>query len=218
MRTSIMSALGVALLSAGICSAQAGAHPYYNPANPASPTGFTTGYELYRTIGCPGKALMDRPCDVAAKTAMQAQTADKTTAASPAAAVAAPTPSPTATPAAAPTRQTKRTIVLKDVNFHFDSARLRRIAYATLQRDLALLNGDRYPTAEVAGYTDNIGTAAYNLKLSKRRAMAVRNYMVNNGYPPANLTVRGYGEANPIADNRTRSGRRENRRVELHVE
>ena len=63
MRTpsQLLSTLGVALLSAGVLHAQA-AEPYYNPANAASNSGKTIGYELYKTIGCPGRGILDTPC------------------------------------------------------------------------------------------------------------------------------------------------------------
>lgn len=60
----VLSILGAALLSAGSLSAQADDGRFYDPTNAASPTGFTTGYELFRTIGCPGRGLLDTPCPV----------------------------------------------------------------------------------------------------------------------------------------------------------
>lgn len=66
MRTSftVLSALGAALLSAGVLHAQAAEAPYYNPSNVASSSGKTIGYELYKTIGCPGRGILDTPCSV----------------------------------------------------------------------------------------------------------------------------------------------------------
>ncbi len=58
------SLLGAALMAAGTVSAHAAVGTYYDPSNAASPTGFTIGYELFRTIGCPGKQLLDKPCAV----------------------------------------------------------------------------------------------------------------------------------------------------------
>lgn len=60
----LISILGVALLSAGALSAQAADGRFYDPRNPASPTGYTIGHELYRTIGCPGQGLLGKPCPV----------------------------------------------------------------------------------------------------------------------------------------------------------
>jgi outer membrane protein OmpA-like peptidoglycan-associated protein len=68
---------------------------------------------------------------------------------------------------------------------------------------------------EVAGHTCNIGTDEYNMGLSQRRADAVRNYLISQGIPADRLTAKGYGESQPTADNSTREGRVQNRRVEL---
>ncbi|MFB3815299.1 MAG: OmpA family protein [Terriglobales bacterium] len=68
---------------------------------------------------------------------------------------------------------------------------------------------------EVAGHTDNVGTAAANQKLSEDRAKAVLAALVARGVVASRLTARGYGQTAPIADNRTEEGRANNRRVEL---
>jgi len=68
---------------------------------------------------------------------------------------------------------------------------------------------------EIRGYTDNIGSWKYNLRLSQKRAEAVRQYLINRGIDPKRLRAVGYGEANPIATNATAKGRAENRRIEF---
>ena len=68
---------------------------------------------------------------------------------------------------------------------------------------------------EVAGHTDSVGAESYNQSLSERRAKAVKSYLVERGIDADRLTVRGYGESEPVADNATKEGRAENRRVEL---
>ncbi|WP_345812145.1 OmpA family protein [Paraburkholderia sp. PREW-6R] len=68
---------------------------------------------------------------------------------------------------------------------------------------------------EVAGYSDNVGGAQANLQLSKRRAQAVRDYLVQTGVPASSLTAQGYGDTHPIASNDTASGRFANRRIEF---
>ena len=107
-------------------------------------------------------------------------------------------------------------VVLKGVNFATNSARLTPESLATLDTVAAALT-KRGIKAEVAGYTDNVGSAANNRVLSQNRAEAVRKYLIGKGVPPENLTARGYGEDNPIAENGTASGRAANRRVELHA-
>ena len=73
----LLNTLGVALIAT--LNVQAAETPYYNPANPASPSGMTTGYELYKTIGCPGRGLLEAPCvgPVETKAAAAATLADK---------------------------------------------------------------------------------------------------------------------------------------------
>jgi OOP family OmpA-OmpF porin len=72
------------------------------------------------------------------------------------------------------------------------------------------------PYVLVAGHTDALGTDAYNQKLSERRAEAVRQYLIEkHGVDAARIRAKGYGESRPVADNDTREGRYQNRRVEI---
>jgi outer membrane protein OmpA-like peptidoglycan-associated protein len=70
---------------------------------------------------------------------------------------------------------------------------------------------------EVDGYTDSIGSDAYNMKLSDERADAVRGYLTGQGIASDNVTAKGFGKENPVATNDTPAGRQQNRRVELVV-
>jgi outer membrane protein OmpA-like peptidoglycan-associated protein len=70
---------------------------------------------------------------------------------------------------------------------------------------------------EIQGYTDSIGTDAYNLSLSQKRADAVKAYLVGKGLNSSSLTAKGYGKADPIASNATKEGRAQNRRVAFAV-
>jgi len=274
-------------------SATAHASPYYNPANPASDSGFTNAHELYLTIGCPGRGLLDAPC-----------------AAPPPPAKPRPLPAPEPlVPRAAPVvpapvdsdgdgvvdrldqcpgtppgrtvdargceldsdgdgvtddkdrcpgtpRGTKvdafgceldsdgdgvidaldqcpntprgdrvdargctlaGAFVLRGVNFDNDSAELSAEARATLDEAVATLK--RYPNlkVEIAGHTDRRSTPEYNQALSERRAQAVLDYFVHQGIPAANLSAKGYGQMQPIAENYSEAGRARNRRVELRI-
>lgn len=78
-------------------------------------------------------------------------------------------------------------------------------------------NSDSYSTIEVLTYTDNVGSNLYNLRLSERRAEAVRQRLVENGIDASRVTAVGMGETNPIADNSTDEGRARNRRVEFVI-
>jgi outer membrane protein OmpA-like peptidoglycan-associated protein len=108
--------------------------------------------------------------------------------------------------------------VLIGVDFNFNSAKLKREAYPVLLYTIQILqNNPDMKKIEIQGYTDNIGSQKYNLKLSERRAETVRNYLVDHGVNPDRLTSRGYGESNPIATNKTAEGRAANRRIEFKV-
>ncbi|HHO69195.1 MAG TPA: OmpA family protein [Gammaproteobacteria bacterium] len=69
----------------------------------------------------------------------------------------------------------------------------------------------------IVGYTDSTGSEAYNKKLSLRRAIAVKNYLLDHGVPASVMSTLGMGEANPVASNATAAGRARNRRVEITI-
>ena len=78
----------------------------------------------------------------------------------------------------------------------------------------------KYPGAKIRldGYTDYIGTDAYNIKLSESRAGAVKDYLIKEaGVDSSKITAVGHGKADPVADNKTAEGRAENRRVEVSI-
>ena len=74
-----------------------------------------------------------------------------------------------------------------------------------------------YPdiSVEIAGYTDNVGSASSNQRLSERRANAVRDWLVRQGIDPERIKAVGYGETNFVATNDTPEGRQKNRRIEF---
>lgn len=76
-----------------------------------------------------------------------------------------------------------------------------------------------YPTTRflIEGHTDDRGRDAYNLNLSDQRAASVRSYLTGKGIPASRLESKGFGEARPVASNKTAAGRQENRRVELSI-
>jgi outer membrane protein OmpA-like peptidoglycan-associated protein len=77
----------------------------------------------------------------------------------------------------------------------------------------------QYPETNILieGHTDNVGTAAYNLSLSQRRAEAVGDYLKAAGIPSARLTIKWYGETQPKVDNTSDANRAQNRRVEFAI-
>lgn len=309
----LLPAILAGLIATGLAHAQS---PYYNPANQASPTGRTLGYELNRTVGCPGRGILETPCAEPVATAPKPSTQ--------------PTPQPAprpldsdgdgvpderdrcpGTPTGAPVdaqgcepdsdgdgvanrldhcpgtpagaRVDARgceldsdgdgvvdrldqcpdtpagarvdakgceldsdgdgvvdrldqcpdtpagdrvdaqgcslpgTLVLKGVHFDFAKANLRADARASLAETVALLR--RYPgmKVEIAGHTDSRGSDERNQELSERRAQAVMDHLIGEGIPAERLSARGYGESEPVADNRAHAGRALNRRVELRI-
>ena len=103
------------------------------------------------------------------------------------------------------------------VNFEFDKATLLPEAYPILSHAVETLKENPDMSVEVQGHTDNIGSDEYNQKLSVRRATTVRDYLVSKGISASRLTIVGYGETRPVADNSTAVGRAKNRRVEFMV-
>lgn len=106
-----------------------------------------------------------------------------------------------------------------DAFFNFDKATLKPAGKATLDDLASRIQTLVDLTAIVAiGHTDSIGSAAYNQKLSLKRAQSVKNYLTSRGIPASQIRVEGMGERNPIASNKTKSGRAQNRRVDIQVE
>jgi len=111
----------------------------------------------------------------------------------------------------------KAEISLRGVNFESNSDRLAGGAGSVLADAVATLQKNPTINVEVAGHTDSVGAAATNESLSARRAQTVHDYLASNGIAVNRMTVRGYGESQPIADNETDAGRAENRRVVLRI-
>jgi outer membrane protein OmpA-like peptidoglycan-associated protein len=103
------------------------------------------------------------------------------------------------------------------ITFKTGSAKIRPGNEGVINQNAALLKDNPSVKVEVAGYTDNRGSARKNLKLSQARADAVMAALVAAGVPAGQVTSKGYGPENPIAPNNTAAGRAQNRRIELHV-
>ena len=140
----------------------------------------------------------------------------------------APIPEPVVEPAPVvepPPAPAPRPVIIEkgrqtlNVEFDFDKSTIKK-GYDKDINDLAKVMKD-YPDLNVVieGHTDNVGTAAYNKKLSQRRANAVKKYMVEQDGINANrITAEGFGFDRPIASNDTDEGRQKNRRVEAAVD
>ena len=133
-----------------------------------------------------------------------------------------PEPAPVVVPPPAPAP--KPVIIEKgrqtlNVEFDFDKSTIKKGYYQDIDNLAGVMK--QYPDLNVVieGHTDSVGTAEYNKKLSQERADAVKKYMVEKGGIDANrLKAQGFGEEKPIASNKTKEGRQQNRRVEAAVD
>lgn len=110
-----------------------------------------------------------------------------------------------------------RRIVLRDVYFEYDEATITRASYPRLDEAARSLADMGWPEVVVEGHTDARGSDDYNLRLSQRRAEAVRQALIDRGAPRRQLRAVGFGESRPVASNADEPGRAENRRVELQI-
>ncbi|NGF58100.1 OmpA family protein [Parapedobacter sp. SGR-10] len=114
------------------------------------------------------------------------------------------------------TEEDKKVVAEAISNLEFDlsKATIRESSHASLNRVAALLIEKNF-SLKLAGHTDNTGSRELNLRLSKERAEAVKNYLVSKGANPSRIEATGYGPDQPIASNATAAGRQQNRRVEF---
>ncbi|MEZ4650378.1 MAG: OmpA family protein [Candidatus Eisenbacteria bacterium] len=103
-------------------------------------------------------------------------------------------------------------VSLPGILFDFDKATLRPETISTLEQVAEVLRN--YPTLEirVEGHTDDVGSETYNQDLSERRALAVADFLVDNGIASSQVRSAGFGESLPVAPNDTADGRQRNRR------
>jgi outer membrane protein OmpA-like peptidoglycan-associated protein len=114
-----------------------------------------------------------------------------------------------------PMTSTTATLVFENILFESGSAKLLPAAGPELEQLHKLLSEHPGYHAEIRGHTDDVGDVADNQLLSEARAKAVRDDLVRRGIDPVRLTTIGFGEAQPVADNKTSEGRRKNRRTEV---
>ena len=105
----------------------------------------------------------------------------------------------------------------KGLEFAFDRAEINKKTAEKLDKIYEIIKPTKNITFVIEGYTDSIGDAGYNQYLSERRAVSAKEYLVKKGIDAAILETKGFGEKNPIANNRTNKGRKENRRVDVKL-
>jgi outer membrane protein OmpA-like peptidoglycan-associated protein len=116
------------------------------------------------------------------------------------------------------TLESDRVRLRGSVHFDYDKAVIKPESFPLLDEVVGVLSKNpQLKHVRVEGHTDNKGTAAYNLDLSRRRAAAVAEYLVQHGIDRKRLVSAGYGFERPIADNATALGRAKNRRVEFKL-
>jgi outer membrane protein OmpA-like peptidoglycan-associated protein len=107
--------------------------------------------------------------------------------------------------------------LLETILFATNRTTIHRKSFKVLDAAALVIKNHTEMRIEIAGHTDDRGSDAFNLKLSDGRAEAVKKYFVKKGVPAGRLTPNGYGESQPIADNKTALGRGKNRRVEFLI-
>ena len=136
--------------------------------------------------------------------------------AAPAPAAAPPAAAPAPAPAPAPVAAQKVTYAA-DAFFDFDKSVLKPEGRAKLDDLVSKIKGINLEVIIAVGHTDSVGSAAYNQKLSVRRAESVKAYLVSKGIERNRIYTEGKGKTQPIASNKTAEGRAKNRRVEIEV-
>lgn len=106
---------------------------------------------------------------------------------------------------------------LNDIYFDTDSDKLTEESKVIIEDFVGFLNNNKDLEISIHGYTDNVGKAAYNRKLSENRAESVYQELISHGIDKSRLNYKGFGEKNPIADNDTEEGRAKNRRTEFVI-
>ena len=132
----------------------------------------------------------------------------------PAAAPPAPPPPP---PPAPPAPTSEKVTYAADAFFDFDKYALKPEGKAKLDDLVSKMGGMNLEVIIAVGHTDNIGTMAYNQKLSERRANAVKEYLVSKGVEKNRVYTEGKSFTQPIASNKTAEGRAKNRRGEIEM-
>lgn len=105
--------------------------------------------------------------------------------------------------------------VRSTAHFDFDRASLRPTDRAAILAEVGQMQGVTWQSVVATGHTDSIGPDDYNVRLSSRRAAAVKAYLVGKGLDDAMIQTQAKAEAAPVADNRSGDGRAKNRRTEI---
>ena len=108
-------------------------------------------------------------------------------------------------------------IVIENILFNTGKSTLKAESFKEIDKLAELLEKNPKVRVEVSGHTDNVGSASVNKKISKSRALTVKNYLVSRGILEDRIEYQGYGFDQPIAPNDSPEGRATNRRVEIKI-
>ena len=111
----------------------------------------------------------------------------------------------------------KVAIAAKSIYYMSGKDIIQKVSYPKLDVVVKVLKADTSLQISIEGHTDNKGNDVANLKLSAKRADAVKNYLVKKGISSSRISTQGFGDSKPVAPNTTPAGRTKNRRVELHL-
>jgi outer membrane protein OmpA-like peptidoglycan-associated protein len=106
---------------------------------------------------------------------------------------------------------------VSNIEFEFNSSNLTPNSKVILDEYVRLLNSSKWNKLAITGHTDNVGNAAYNKKLSKARANAVKVYLTGAGIDGSKISTQGFGSERPVISNDTAEGRQKNRRVDFEL-
>lgn len=111
----------------------------------------------------------------------------------------------------------EKSYIFHNIQFKYNSAELTEDSIPTLKAIARFLKENPQLKIEIRGYTDNVGSEEFNLKLSNKRAEKVKEFLIKNGVLDTRVKAKGFGESNPIAPNNTEEGRAKNRRTEFII-
>ncbi len=104
------------------------------------------------------------------------------------------------------------------INFDFDKAKIRKSDREQMRKAVEFIK--KYPSKKITleGHTDSVGSEKYNMRLSLKRAEVTKNYLAKTGRVDAmRIGIQGLGEERPVASNKTKAGRAQNRRVDIII-
>ena len=119
-----------------------------------------------------------------------------------------------------PVEQTPQEVlndVFDNLNFEFGKAEIKKDSYPYLDNLVDTLLKSKTWKLDIEGHTDDTGSDDFNMKLSQKRADAVKEYLVSKGISEDLITPQGYGETKPLVPNNSNSNREKNRRVEFKI-